>query len=271
MSAGRGGVAYAWSWNGDVLRVTTRGVSVFRAPCPRVEYVEADARDDRRLRLLADCGVFDSLDRGSSWRRVGEPVAGPRTREPQFRSFASVVALAPEPPGRMLFAIGYDYDQPLFHTDDAGRTWTLATSGRKSDVFFEDNGRTAWALSFPTLERSTDGGRTFARATDLVPKTPANGRPVRRIRGPAAARGLQLTVDDGTRSYLASVDKQTLAVTLRPLPLESRECGPASGIPSGCKGGEIAELGTFIPGEAAAICLGLIRESGWDGVDNVAP
>jgi photosystem II stability/assembly factor-like uncharacterized protein len=270
LSPGRQGVAYAWSWDGDVLRVTTRGVSVMKAPCARVEYVEASTQNDRHLRLLADCGVFDSSDGGLSWRRTGEPGPGHRFGTLP-RTDAPLVALSQGVQGRILFQAVPDSDQPLFQSDDAGRTWAQAARP-KSDVFFENDGHTAWALSFPTLERSTDGGRSFARATDLAADT--HGRLVRRVRGQSPTGVLELVVDDTVKSYLTAVDKKTLAVTLVPLPLESHECGEANGKPrheGGCTARDAAERATFVPGETWAISLALFRSSRWVQVCIVPP
>jgi hypothetical protein len=273
LSPGRWGVAYAWSWEGDVLRVTTREVSVLKAPCARVEHVEASAKNERQLWLLADCGVFDSANGGQTWRRLGEPGPGRRFGDSP-RWDAPLVALSQGAPGRILFQAGPYFDQPLYLSEDAGRTWTKATTP-KSDVFFEDDGHTVWALSFPTLERSTDRGRTFARATELMARntTNARGRHVRRVRGQPTTNTFELTLDDATRSYIARVDTRTLAVTLAPLPLESHPCGDVYGVPGcggGCKAGEASDLATSVPGEHA-ICFALYRVPGWSTCDNIPP
>lgn len=144
---------------------------------------EANIRND----IVNGHGVYMSTDGGSSWRMVGLPNAGQISR----------IVIDPSNPDRVLVAaLGHAWttgpDRGVFRTTDGGKTWTKAlfvddNTGASDIAMMPGNPEVLFAAMWQVrrypwelvdggpgsgLYRSVDGGATWTKLTDGLPKGP---------------------------------------------------------------------------------------------------
>lgn len=103
-------------------------------------------------------GLFESRDRGATWRFVSR---GPN----RFRM--KIFGVDPHDPRRLfVMTVESDLDQRgLFRSEDGGRRWSRSDAGLASTVsnlaFDPETPGTMWASTFEGIFRSVDGGRSW--------------------------------------------------------------------------------------------------------------
>ncbi len=144
---------------------------------------EANLRND----IITGKGVYFSPDAGKSWQEMGLKDAGQISR---------IVIDPSNPDNVFVAAIGHAWapnsERGIFRTTDAGKTWQKVlyvndTTGASDLIFEPDNPkvlfaalwqvqRHPWALDDGGdgggLHRSTDGGTTWTKLTEGLPKRP---------------------------------------------------------------------------------------------------
>jgi photosystem II stability/assembly factor-like uncharacterized protein len=228
MVEGRDGVAYAW--HEDLYAITERGAETLHSPTDGILGVASDTRDPRHLRIVGTEGVFDTVDRGASWRKVADLT---RMDDPGSVTFEAGNL------EHMMVSPWSDRDRPRA-THDGGRTWITSEGCEKCDrAWFAPGGQVAWALGWQ-LFRSTDGGATFARAADASPLyrvVVVGAQPSPGVLVLAAPHAV-VTVDLGSRRPAT-----------QELPMAQESDTRSEGVVAA----------TFVPGAPATLCLGVDR------------
>ena len=243
LAEGRNGTAYAWGGGDDVLAITVGTTRHIHAPTDGLIHIESAPRDPGRLRLLGGKGVFDSKDGGSSWVRVGSPPAPGNEARVSFAALDWNHILVGSIRGRGA--------SPVQVTHDGGVTWTRSKEDENmvQAVQLGVDGRVAWSFGDYSY-RSTDGGASFARFA-------ASGRPTS-----VQLLGAQPSVDllGMVRTILFAppslvrLDTHLVGEKSQALPLDGGRPGGY-----GVSAMDNVVGGTFVPGEATAICLGVVR------------
>ncbi|MGW1200153.1 WD40/YVTN/BNR-like repeat-containing protein [Streptomyces sp. NPDC002536] len=180
LTAARGDRAFAWEPNGRHLaRVDGRTVTALKPPTTAITGLGTDRAHPDHVRLAGKDGwLYDSTDAGASWRRTGT-LAFPR--------------------GTGIYSVAFDPADPDHAvvgamvrggavTTDGGATWSpvtglSGTAGGSANLFraavSPADPSVVYALGIDLVEaapgaategrhlyRSTDGGRTFAKAVD---------------------------------------------------------------------------------------------------------
>jgi photosystem II stability/assembly factor-like uncharacterized protein len=166
----------------DAGRSTSIGAVAVAPSNPKIVYVGTGEGFPRNTAALGD-GVFRSDDAGKTWKAAGLP---------QSQHIAKI-AIDPRDPNTVLVAaMGPEFraggERGIYRTTDGGKTWTRAlyvneTTGGSDVAFDPSNPSVAFAGTFDYLRepftfrgggtgsglwRSTDGGATWRRLTDVA-------------------------------------------------------------------------------------------------------
>ncbi|GGP45360.1 sialidase family protein [Streptomyces abikoensis] len=200
LAAAPGGRAFAWQKNGRYLaRVDGTTVTPLKAPTARISGLGTDRARPGHVRLAGDDGqLYDSVDGGAGWRRVGTPA---------FGGTASVygVAFDPADPDH---AVAGGMATGGAVTTDGGVTWRAARG------LSADGGR---ANLFDAVVSPADPQVVYALGIDLVEATPGSSSEGRHLYRSA----------DGGLTYVKVVDdsaavKLTNGTLLAPSPVDPK-------------------------------------------------
>ncbi len=239
---GHDGRAYAWGDTGYV--VTRDAVTALNAP-PGFSVAVA-VSDKNHLKLVAGNGVFDSTDGGAVWYKVGDT---------GWLGNNATVAFESGDLDHLL--LGRACGGPIDFSRDGGRTWARSTGpAAAGGLLLAPDGQVAWSFG-PSFYRSTDGGATFAKVA--TPVSTGNGDVVLLRAQPDTDVLVFAGRDDDVHSrFILRFDTKSYQWTKQTLPID-----PGHWIPGGFSRSELVTAGTFVPGEASVLCLGITRFSPW--------
>jgi hypothetical protein len=254
MVEGRHGVAHAWLGDDSIFAIAPDSVRPLKAPAD-VDYVEVDSENDNHLRVLArgKQGVFESVDGGRVWRRIGA-----------IGWVDNDWAVSTTDGDMDHLLIRATRGRPLWMTRDGGRTWVTPAGiphGDEDLPLLSRGGQVAWSFG-KQIFRSTDGGATFTKVAHVT--TPDEGRThfdfflfgaqadadvlvfsVLEDRSPA-----HLRVPEEHSQFVLRFDTKSYRWTKQILPIDP---GDRTG------GNEIVTSGTLVPGEPTTLCLGISK------------
>jgi hypothetical protein len=186
LTPARGGRVYAWSDNREFLvRYDARGAKALRAPTA-FSGLTPDATNADRVRAAGtDGSLWETLDGGESWSRLGGSIGAPLTYRVAFN------------PNDLDHIVAGTLVQGALFTHDAGRTWTRATGIAPATanvfqvLFSPADPNRVWAMGINDAEGnepsrgrhiylSDDGGATYRPVVDEAPG-------VKLINGPTMA------------------------------------------------------------------------------------
>ncbi len=170
ITAGRGGVAYAWVDNGlPLYRIENGAATMLTPPAQNIIGLGIDPEDSRHLRIGDASGsVSDSTDGGETWTKQGT------TAPHGDLLIAYRMAFDPTDLDHYLFGQATDGAEVTF---DGGETWEKSTGlGVHANAFSlavsPADPTIVWAESLEvgpdtkSVYRSTDGGLTFDPVVD---------------------------------------------------------------------------------------------------------
>jgi hypothetical protein len=242
---GRGGLAYAWG--GRLYAVTAEGARTLKSPPGWIARLAVDPSREKHLRTVGNRGIFDSVDGGTTWRKVGD--AGSLGSSPEAAINSSDVNH---------IAVRLNGDT-FRSTRDGGHTWVSSKAkvpGDGSGLVLSTGGQIIWSFGTEFF-RSTDGGASFVKLATPVPT--GCGRVILLGAQPDPNIFVFAGNDEAVHTrFILRFDAGSLESTKQALPLD-----PGEGNGYDVSAREVITAGTFVPGEPSAFCLGIASAPAW--------